>query len=383
MNVPNNAPVSARRSISNAEPYGAAIRIVWDDGSMSDFDCLSLRDGCDCAACPHPQTLERTFNLLTVPEDISAQSVDVTPNGALQVAWAGDGHISEYDPAWFADREDLTAPAPRRETWDADYAPKVARFSYADVMGDDINLRAWLETIRDHGIALLEGAAGKPGEVDRIAARIAYPRHTNFGTTFDVVAMANPNSNAYTGMEIHGHTDLTFYKYAPGYFFLHCLAHDADGGESTFVDGFHVAQALKDDHPTAYEILTQVPFEFRFKDNDYDIRYREPLIGLDSAGQPRQVRFNISCMHSPVVTPQNMATAYRAYRRFAALIVDPRYRMRFKMAAGDIVGFDNSRVFHGRTAFDETGGRRHLQGIYVDQDEFLSRIRTIEPERHT
>ena len=40
--------------------------------------------------------------------------------------------------------------------------------------------------------------------------------------------------------------------------------------------------------------------------------------------------------------------------------------------------FDNYRILHGRSAFDPNSGHRHLQGCYIDRDDFLSRIRTLE-----
>ena len=86
-------------------------------------------------------------------------------------------------------------------------------------------------------------------------------------------------------------------------------------------------------------------------------------------------------MHAPAVDQEEMDAVYRAYRKFAALIDDARFRLRFRLAPGEVVGFDNSRVLLGRTAFDESGGRRHLRGIYIDRDELLSRIRMLERRR--
>jgi gamma-butyrobetaine dioxygenase len=43
-----------------------------------------------------------------------------------------------------------------------------------------------------------------------------------------------------------------------------------------------------------------------------------------------------------------------------------------------VMCFDNYRVLHGRTEFDPNSGHRHLQGCYIDRDDFLSRIRTLE-----
>jgi gamma-butyrobetaine dioxygenase len=34
-----------------------------------------------------------------------------------------------------------------------------------------------------------------------------------------------------------------------------------------------------------------------------------------------------------------------------------------KLAAGQMVAFDNRRVLHGREAFDPSTGRRFLQGL--------------------
>ena len=45
------------------------------------------------------------------------------------------------------------------------------------------------------------------------------------------------------------------------------------------------------------------------------------------------------------------APFYSAYRRFAALLRDPRYHLQLRLGDGDLVVFDNQRTLHGRTAF--------------------------------
>jgi gamma-butyrobetaine dioxygenase len=59
------------------------------------------------------------------------------------------------------------------------------------------------------------------------------------------------------------------------------------------------------------------------------------------------------------------------------LLGDARFELRFPLAAGELLMFDNSRIVHGRTAFDAARGRRHLQGCYIDIDEPRSRYRTL------
>ena len=43
-----------------------------------------------------------------------------------------------------------------------------------------------------------------------------------------------------------------------------------------------------------------------------------------------------------------------------------------------MVGFDNRRILHARTAFDPGTGYRRLQGCYLDRDELHSRIRILD-----
>ena len=47
------------------------------------------------------------------------------------------------------------------------------------------------------------------------------------------------------------------------------------------------------------------------------------------------------------------------------------------LAPGEMAMFDNTRVLHGRTAFDPSSGDRHLRGYYIEKNEIDSRIRVL------
>lgn len=54
----------------------------------------------------------------------------------------------------------------------------------------------------------------------------------------------------------------------------------------------------------------------------------------------------------------------------------------FRLESGDCLIFDNTRILHARTAFEETStGRRHLQGCYADLDGLLSTLSVLERQR--
>ena len=63
---------------------------------------------------------------------------------------------------------------------------------------------------------------------------------------------------------------------------------------------------------------------------------------------------------------------YAAYRSFAALLKQPRFQLRTRLASGTLVVFDNQRVLHGRSAFSSARQPRHLQGCYLTRDSVYS-----------
>ena len=72
---------------------------------------------------------------------------------------------------------------------------------------------------------------------------------------------------------------------------------------------------------------------------------------------------------------QGTETWYRAYRRFAALMDDPAYRVLIPLKPGTIVVFDNWRITHGRESFV---GHRSLWGGYFLRDSWDSKQRLLE-----
>jgi gamma-butyrobetaine dioxygenase len=244
-------------------------------------------------------------------------------------------------------------------------------------MRDDGALRDWLRDLKATGLTIVDGLPDDPEAGRKIAERVGFLRRTNFGTTFEVVSKPDPNNLAYTAEALPLHTDLPNQEVPPGYQFLHCLANDAEGGGSTFADGVALAEALRLDDAAAFEHLATVPIPFRFCDGATDLRVRRPVIRLGSTGEIREIRWNAHIADAFDMTPEVLAEYYPAYRAYMRLTRAPCFRVETKLAAGEMVCFDNRRVLHGRGAFDPSTGRRHLRGCYVDRGEVDSRLRTL------
>jgi gamma-butyrobetaine dioxygenase len=357
------------------------VTVTWADGAESGFHGVWLRD--NCATGLHPSTRERQWDWAEVDPDIRPLSGRIDNAGLLELSWP-DGHLSRHDGAWLRrhryDEAGKAERKPQLRMWDATIAEDLPNCDANAVLSDDTALLDMLIKVRDTGFALLRGMPHRDKACEDVAHRIAFTRETNFGIGFDVISKPDPNNQAYTHDALLGHTDLSNREMPPGVQFLHCLEFQAQGGESTLIDGFHCAEQLRATAPDAFDLLTRVPIAHRFHDGEWDVRWRAPSIALDQDGEYHEIRYNPGIGAPFDVRPEEMKPLYRALGLFAARIKDPENLLAFKLRPGDMMVFNNRRVLHGRQAFDPSSGPRRLQGCYVDLDEWHSRIRVLTGE---
>ncbi|WPN63152.1 gamma-butyrobetaine dioxygenase [Pseudomonas sp. P9_35] len=368
--------------LTAATPLVDRIQVTWADGRASPFHHPWLRDNCPCPQCVYSVTREQVLEIVDVPEDIAPGATYLDDEGCLCVDWQ-DGHRSRFDPGWLRahayddqSRAERLANKPRRQLWRRDLQLPV--FDYPALMADADALLQWLLAVRDIGLTQVRGVPTEPGSLERVAQRISFIRESNFGVLFNVQSKADADSNAYTAFNLPLHSDLPTRELQPGLQFLHCLVNDADGGESIFVDGFAIAQALRQEDPEAFDALCRIPVEFRNKDRRSDYRCLAPIIALDALDQVSEIRM-ANFLRGPFDTSvEQMPRLYRAYRRFIALTREPQFRLVQRLEPGQLWCFDNRRTLHARNAFDPASGARHFQGCYVDRDELLSRILVLQ-----
>jgi len=369
------APIAAKVMVDQ-------VQVTWADGRISPFHHQWLRDNCPCPQCVYTVTREQVLEVVDVPEDLAPTATRLDDEGRLYVEWQ-DGHRSSFDPGWLRahaydeqSRIERWANKPRSRLWRHDLQLPV--FDYQAVMNDADALLQWLLAVRDIGLTQMRGVPTEPGSLKQVAQKISFIRESNFGVLFNVQSKADADSNAYTAFNLPLHSDLPTRELQPGLQFLHCLVNDADGGESIFVDGFSIAETLRQEDPDAFDALCRIPVEFRNKDRHSDYRCLAPIIALDNLGQVAEIRM-ANFLRGPFDTSvEQMPRLYRAYRRFIALTREPRFRVMQRLEPGQLWCFDNRRTLHARNAFDPATGARHFQGCYVDRDELLSRILVLQ-----
>jgi gamma-butyrobetaine dioxygenase len=143
------------------------------------------------------------------------------------------------------------------------------------------------------------------------------------------------------------------------------------------VDGFAVAQTLREQEPQAFDILAGTPVRFKYIDADTELTASAPPIELDVAGALKAIHFSPRLDFVPLFAPERLDAYFRARRLFDQRLRAAQFELRFLLSSGDLVMFDNSRLLHGRTGFDPAEGLRHLQGCYIDIDGPRSRYRVL------
>ena len=378
-------PTERRITAVVHDPGG--VETAWDDGLRRRFPALWLRDNCPCPACRHPYARERRFLLVDNGEEPVVADAGLNAGGHLDVQFAEGGvtHAGRYDAGWLrhhARREPGDPALIRRRLWGAELGAALPCVDYDDVMTGDAGLARWLRAMLEYGIVLMRGAPARPGEITRIAARIqAHPHPTNFGVMYDVVSQPNPNASADTPMALEPHTDLANWRRPPDFQLLFCVANEAAGGSSVLVDGCRVAEELRAVDPDSFRLLATHPVEFRFHDADCDIRHRGLTIETGPDGNVVAVRFNNWLRTAFDLPEEFIEPMYCALRRFWLLLREPRFQLTVKLDAGQMLALDNLQIMHGREAFDPNTGRRHLQGLYVDRDMVMSRLRVLARDR--
>ena len=367
-------------TISKISQNGSGLDVVWSDGEKSNFNFLWLRDNCPTAH--DKDSRHRMFNILKVSQNISPKKYNVNSNGKLEIEWSEGEHKSYYDPSWL--RENCYTIKNKKkyispyQLWDNSLTNnlKSINIEHDEIINSNEGLIKWLELLHHKGIAIVKNAPIEKNSAFPLLNKISHTRETFFKTPFEVVNVPKPNNSAYTAHALRNHMDLPWFENPPGYQFLHCLINEAEGGDSSAVDGFAVADYLRKNEKEIFETLVSVPLKFRDKDYTQDIHrsFHAPAISLTKDADYNDIRFSVATMDALDCHPDIMDKVYKAHHKFGNLLHDDKFQIKFRLEPGDIFSFNNRRLLHGRTAFNPNSGSRHLQGYYMDRDEIIGRL---------
>ena len=343
-------------------------------GERRELPALWLRERCQDPEHVDPDTAQRLFDPHQLPEDLALVAASEGAGGTARLAFS-DGYEGQYDLDALAAEFDDNDGLPEAVAWDASLPMEQVRVDWS-ALGDPEALADAAGTFLAYGFVVLYNVPTDPERILEIARTFGHPRETNFGTYFEVYSRPHSNDLAYRPVGLGAHTDNPYREPVPGIQLLHCLVNETTGGESTLVDSLAVAEQLQREDPEGLELLATTPVRFRFVDDAEELVERRTIVHRDATGRMTGVHYSPRLDYLPVMDAERTRRFHRARRRLGELFADPRFELRFPLRAGELMMFDNSRVLHGRTAYDPSEGYRHLQGCYIDLDGPRSLYRT-------
>ncbi|GMT16839.1 hypothetical protein PFISCL1PPCAC_8136, partial [Pristionchus fissidentatus] len=406
---PLSRVVSALRplaTLSSVTRHDRILRVKWDDGQTGDFPLVWMRD-----SSPDPQTYSlspamsaRNLHMSTFDVEVEPLSYSISPSdNQLHVEWPGSV-TSKFDSEWLLLRSPSSAAAAARrhkwylfpeETWGKEEIEKrLKRYNYSDVISDDKSLHDFLESVCLDGIAVLtNGPKGEKGAVEKIAERIGFMQRTHFGNVFEVCTKPDASNMAYAvPSTLPFHTDFPSLSDPPQLQMLHMFIKAKEGGNSLFVDGFHVAEQLRVERPDVFSLLSSRECEFIEEGHDvhegpagetmtfpYNMAARHTTIKTDSSGRVVRVQFG-NAMRSWFYDcePEKIQELYRALKVFTDYVYQDRNLLKITLQEGDTVLWANTRLLHTRDGYVEDDNRRRtLTGCYFQWDIVKSRVRQL------
>jgi len=356
------------------EPDTPAVAARTASGEVR-LPALWLRERCQDPEHLDPDTEQRLFDPHRLPEDIELVEVCDLGDGVAWLAFS-DGYAGRFQLDRFAADFDERDGLPEPVQWGAALDLAEVRVDWRR-MGDPDALREAVGKFLAHGFIVLHDVPTDSERILEVARTFGHPRETNFGRYFEVYSRPHSNDLAYRPVGLGAHTDNPYREPVPGIQLLHCLVNETTGGWSTLADSLAVADALQREDPEGFDLLARTPVRFRFVDGQEELIERRSIIQRDAAGRMTGVHYSPRLDYLPVMEADDMRRFQRARRRLGELFADPSFELRFPLAAGELMMFDNSRVLHGRTAYDPREGHRHLQGCYIDLDGPRSLYRTL------
>ncbi|EPB77063.1 putative gamma-butyrobetaine dioxygenase [Ancylostoma ceylanicum] len=329
---------SAAKIASVSQPINRIITVEWTDGMKGKFPVIWLRD---CSPDPVTYSVGPAMvarNLTMNEFDVEQSPKDVRlENDELVIDW--EDTQSRFDSTWLRIRNPSDEKA-------ADLRRRVYLFPERTWGKDEIESR--LKKF-DHDAVMND---------DKVTHKV-----------FEVSTKPDASNKAYAsdgGLPFH--TDFPSLSHPPQLQMLHMVQRAEEGGNSLFVDGFHVAEQLRREKPEVFNILTKYSLEFieegfdvhdgpdgKPKKFDYNMCARHRTIKLDERGRVIKIQFG-NAMRSWFYdcNPEEIQDIYRC----------------------DTVLWANTRLLHTRDAFrNASNGSRTLTGCYFAWDIVKSRVR--------
>jgi gamma-butyrobetaine dioxygenase len=374
-----------------------SLSLEWEDGHHSQFHWIWLRDHCRCERCYNASCDQKHYDAALIDPEIRPVRVE-DQNDAVAIQWPDepDACLSVYDKQWLrshdpSGRAPIATEEVMRRAWDVSlFHSLTGRFECGHVLERDDILLTLLHDLQQNGLVVVRETPHQE-DFTKLLARIGgCVTPTVFGPTFDLRSRPaeQMQSVSFSTDALPLHTDIPYYNEPPEYQFLHSVdvVRSTDvppSGRTMFADGFAAAERLRSLHPDHFETLltTAVTYRARFPEQGNLYVHKSPMLRIANGTLGRIVS-NPTRMFLEGLSFEQIGRFYEAYREFKRLLYAPESLFYFDWSNGDMVVWDNSRIFHGREAFKSPARTRVLRGGYFAWAEIASKYNYLHSLAH-
>lgn len=166
-----------------------------------------------------------------------------------------------------------------------------ARVTLNAFLCDDAVAKTVVQSLINFGCAFIEKVPPNIQSTEIAIKRLFPIQKTFFGEMWSFSDTQAHADSAYSHDALIPHNDNTYFSDAAGLQVFHCIQHSGGGGESILLDGFRVAQDLRDSDAAAFKCLTETSLTAEYIEEDRHHKHSAPVITLKpSTGKPQQIR---------------------------------------------------------------------------------------------
>jgi gamma-butyrobetaine dioxygenase len=273
---------------------------------------------------------------------------------------------------------------PGQVIWDAARIEELPQPTYAELVNDESARLQLFEQVLNWGATLVRDVPSQAGTVETAAKWFGQIQPNSYADDAERPVLSSirvdPSKPVATRMShfLGPHTDTCWRQTLIGLLMMHSLQAHPEGGRSMLVDGFAVAERLREEDREAFELLCTIPIAFEALVSDSDQwRAQGRVISLSADGVVEGIRYNGNSIGQLDLPTDQVEPVYSALGRFESILYDRDLWWRPMLCPGDLLVIDNHRVLHGREAFDTTAGERFLQCCSVERDNFHNNYRRV------
>ena len=362
-----------KKMIKNVKILPDKLKIFFSNQIEDSFLNIWLRDHAKDEDSWDLRSNQRKIFTAKLDPKIHIKKAEVKDNGnSLDILWSDSNKTINYTSKFFLDNLNQSKTSKQSlKIWESKDLDQNIYIDYNDAISEN-GFKFFLKKLYEYGFVVVQNCRTEMSSVEKIAKKIGYVRESIFGGLWSFESNQDKADSAYTQEELRPHTDSTYSNDAPGLQLLLCCHYKATGGESIMVDGFKIAEKIKNEKKDIYDILTNFEVTGQYIGDGVYLQAKRPIFRLNSNRELVQVSFN-NYDRAPFRMSDNKTIKfYEAIREFDLIANHKEYQWRRVLKTGELLIFNNWRILHGRGSFS---GDRKMSGCYINKEDFDSSCR--------